>query len=1076
MSQVQNEAGAREALPRVRPGVTGGLVFIDDDPGVPADALHDPFGGLDERTVADACRIMEAKEIGAASLAGNVLQRDIPLRSVPRSQRRRALSAGGNNAGRSLDRIRARARRDLGAVLEGLAAGSVTLRQAQEQTAPLWRSFYEDVRDVGRRASGLDRIGGDPTVYREEEVWFRRAVREEVGYWNTFLAQVAAGNVTEERREQRFDAYLDAMRFMYESTRVASLPDDVLLYWAGPEDDHRCPGCVYMQARSPLTKDTIPAVPRDGMTNCLTNCRHRIVVRIPESQGSVFRRRMELPRRAQMVRELKEIRRERSRKRAMQIALGVPPRGREPRNLRPPHQTVRASERARNPFRGTPITAPPPQVPFTRRGRRVRVTPTGFIAEATDPAKRAKKMAKIQRKAQEKEAKANQKHQERLAKIQQQTADKLRAAALGERSDPPRKGSGDIDSGATGKAFEAAFLKGLDLLKWSYRENRATGALWDLLPQGKGWHKLIKDRDVNLKVYSTRWLFSDSQTYKAAERAARMVRSGKLTPEQADDRVRRKLRSMLAKKGAAKTAFLKPRDAEVQAGIVRAVRDRDLDTLRELLQSRYWASKRFGRYKVEVEIDWTDPEWADGARLRIDGGTKGKKMGATGRVRSLGGVLTFAFRDRSGTPKRPHHAARVESADLDEWSLGTASKGIRRIDMPQIPSDRVPAFLEWLKTKHSIGHRSQRVQASSLHPSQEEFNVDKVKRYTREKKPSAERLHNFKPVLVSSDLYVLDGHHRWLEALILDPRTQVNCIVIGARIDRLLALAHAFPLTGQRKGVSKKEALEARVAGLMEKQWSGDRVRAFIRHGVAGKHGRKLDAEDRLRLLVRAEHHLQGVPDMPQWEREHLKGVLYRVRDEIRAGKTKTAPSDERGFLSWLGKLLGITERTDEEDKLEDPSLAVAVKRAGFDSVQQARDAVRGALDRKQVKRLPKRVRRKLVPPEGDDDTMVLNDEWPRPAPIAEGVSSTWDSVPYSSMRIQDVARLLDGASRKRNPDPVAVLKIINRLVGALEFGMMAAIGRPEADRTSTLIRGALDRLAQRINLGESVQRLEDLL
>jgi hypothetical protein len=79
-------------------------------------------------------------------------------------------------------------------------------------------------------------------------------------------------------------------------------------------------------------------------------------------------------------------------------------------------------------------------------------------------------------------------------------------------------------------------------------------------------------------------------------------------------------------------------------------------------------------------------------------------------------------------------------------------------------------------------------------------------------------------------------------------------------------------------------------------------------------------------------------------------------------------------------------------------------------------------------------------------------------------------------MRIQDVARLLDAASRGSKINPGVIAKILSRLIGTLEFSIMAAVGRPEADRTSKMIRGSLERLSQRIELRESVQKVLELL
>ncbi len=180
-------------------------------------------------------------------------------------------------------------------------------------------------------------MGYDPAVFREEEQWFRDSVREEVRYFHAFMQDIQEGRVDAIGIERRIDAYVRAHRFMYESARIQAMPNNVLLYWRGPrknEDPKVCEGCEFMMENSPYPKDTIPAVPRDGSTPCLTNCRHRIWVRVVEDRNDVIRRRNILERRDKLVRELKRIKESRGRGRALPQTRG----------------------RERNPFAGTRLT------------------------------------------------------------------------------------------------------------------------------------------------------------------------------------------------------------------------------------------------------------------------------------------------------------------------------------------------------------------------------------------------------------------------------------------------------------------------------------------------------------------------------------------------------------------------------------------------------------------------------------------------------------------------------------------------------------------------------------------------
>ena len=75
-----------------------------------------------------------------------------------------------------------------------------------------------------------------------------------------------------------------------------------------------------------------------------------------------------------------------------------------------------------------------------------------------------------------------------------------------------------------------------------------------------------------------------------------------------------------------------------------------------------------------------------------------------------------------------------------------------RKNMPQI--DNMDDFVKDLKDQ---GYKisSEKIEAKKLKPTQTEFNMDKVKGMISSGK------YKNKPIVVTSDNYILDGHHRW---------------------------------------------------------------------------------------------------------------------------------------------------------------------------------------------------------------------------------------------------------------------------------------------------------------------------
>lgn len=154
---------------------------------------------------------------------------------------------------------------------------------------------------------------------------------------------------------------------------------------------------------------------------------------------------------------------------------------------------------------------------------------------------------------------------------------------------------------------------------------------------------------------------------------------------------------------------------------------------------------------------------------------KGKEKGP-GSAAELAGALEH--RPAKPTEKEPEGRLIYPKDSL----------GVPRAQMPQIPSAHADEFLDDL---HRKGVKTQpgEMRVGDLKPTQAELNLDQME--TLGKKLPPEKLRS--PVMVSSDHYILDGHHRWGELLRQDPDSTIQVNKVGLPIKELLAAANDFP-------------------------------------------------------------------------------------------------------------------------------------------------------------------------------------------------------------------------------------------------------------------------------------------
>jgi len=167
--------------------------------------------------------------------------------------------------------------------------GDVSEAEFRKLAKQLMRTAWKDVFQAGMRASGAAGLGagkGKTAMVKMspgDDKWLKGAMKHEMQFLNKFLTAI----VSDDYRmplERRLKMYVGALESFYDSARVIAMPGNVLINWIGPQDGKMCPGCEYIIANNPYTKFTLPTTPRSGLTPCLTNCRHRLLIRrVPDS-------------------------------------------------------------------------------------------------------------------------------------------------------------------------------------------------------------------------------------------------------------------------------------------------------------------------------------------------------------------------------------------------------------------------------------------------------------------------------------------------------------------------------------------------------------------------------------------------------------------------------------------------------------------------------------------------------------------------------------------------------------------------------------------------------------------------
>lgn len=136
-----------------------------------------------------------------------------------------------------------------------------------------------------------------------------------------------------------------------------------------------------------------------------------------------------------------------------------------------------------------------------------------------------------------------------------------------------------------------------------------------------------------------------------------------------------------------------------------------------------------------------------------------------------------------------------------EWvAFGPSSGtlGVPRAQMPQIDAAHRGALVNYLKGQ-GIASEQADVPAHNLKPTQAEFSEAKVRK-------ASKRTGGDRAILVSSDGYVVDGHHQWLAKR--EAAQPVKVLRLEAPIAQLLPMVRSFPSARTAEGAQTDPTIQ----------------------------------------------------------------------------------------------------------------------------------------------------------------------------------------------------------------------------------------------------------------------------
>jgi hypothetical protein len=201
-----------------------------------------------------------------------------------------------------------------------------------------------------------------------------------------------------------------------------------------------------------------------------------------------------------------------------------------------------------------------------------------------------------------------------------------------------------------------------------------------------------------------------------------------------------------------------------------------------------------------------------GRILVLDPAIIDKRHGTTSQARLRRFYKRFGFIENKGRNKNyefRHLMIRYPDNKVNEAEYYKPdvkdTMGVKRADMPQIHKNHYQEMFRYLK-KHGAKLSKGKADPRTLKATQGEFSDAGIAKMMDKSGNIKTGTSMRKPIIVSSDNYVMDGHHRWLAAYNL--QTTIPTIRVSIPGKQLLDLLNNFKHSTQRDIYNEMSAME----------------------------------------------------------------------------------------------------------------------------------------------------------------------------------------------------------------------------------------------------------------------------
>jgi len=173
-------------------------------------------------------------------------------------------------------------------------------------------------------------------------------------------------------------------------------------------------------------------------------------------------------------------------------------------------------------------------------------------------------------------------------------------------------------------------------------------------------------------------------------------------------------------------------------------------------------------------------------------------------------------KNRGGIPKPKQD--KLKELQQDAAEIINLEKGLQlaRGDLPQIKSTDVSEFMSWLEKEKGVESFNTSLGVDELTPIQKEINITKAKSMVEAHQAGKIDLYAGKPVMVSRDEHLIDGHHRWYALGLMQEDVDLDIVMINLDVEDLLEIMKEFPKTSFKEPHHENKFMDALFSTLLE--------------------------------------------------------------------------------------------------------------------------------------------------------------------------------------------------------------------------------------------------------------------